>query len=83
MRIKKFFGYSENALMTQVWIAISVYVLVAIIKKRLLLEQSLYEILQMLSIAPFEKDQLVQLFTEQDFGKEIIDSPIQRNLFDL
>jgi len=61
LRIKAFFGTSENAVKTQVWIAISVYVLVAIIKKRLNLDLSLYTILQILSIAVFEKEPIIQI----------------------
>ena len=63
LRIKAFFGTSENAVKTQVWIAISVYVLVAIIKKRLNLDLSLYTILQILSIAVFEKEPIIQILT--------------------
>ena len=55
LRIKRFFGTSENAVKTQVWIAVSVYVLVAVIKKRLAIEASLYTILQVLSVTTFEK----------------------------
>ena len=55
LRIKAFYGTSDNAVKTQVWIAISVYVLVAIVKKELRLERSLYEILQILSLTLFEK----------------------------
>jgi hypothetical protein len=62
LKIKSFWGYSENAVKTQVWIAVSVYVLVAIAKKRYRLEQSLYEILQILSISIFEKMPINQLF---------------------
>lgn len=60
LRIKAFYGTTENAVKTQIWIAISVYVLVAIVKKRLKLEQSLYSILQILSVTLFEKTQLQQ-----------------------
>jgi hypothetical protein len=63
LRIKRFFGTSENAVKTQVWIAVSVYVLVAIVRKRLKLELSLHEMLQILSITPFEKTPLFQLLT--------------------
>jgi len=63
LRIKAFFGTSENAVKTQVWIAISVYVLVAIIRKRLNLDLSLYTILQILSIAIFEKEPMIQILT--------------------
>jgi hypothetical protein len=58
LRIKSFFGTSENAVKLQIWIAVSVYVLVAIIKKRLALSRSLYEILQILSLNLFEKTPL-------------------------
>ena len=64
LRIKAFFGTSENAVHTQIWIAISVYVLVAIIKKRLALEASLYTILQILSVSLFEQVLLNQLFAK-------------------
>jgi IS4 transposase len=64
LRIKSFFGTSINAVKTQIWIAISVYVLVAIIKKELKLERSLHEILQILSILLFEKTSLKQALTE-------------------
>ncbi len=61
LRIKVFFGTSENAVKTQIWIALSVYVLVAIVKKRLNLSASLYEILQILSLTMFERIPLDQL----------------------
>jgi len=61
LRIKAFFGTTENAVKTQIWIAISVYVLVAIIKKRLNLSASLYELLQILSLTLFERIPLIQL----------------------
>ena len=56
LRIKKFYGASENAVKTQIWIAVSVYVLVAIARKRLGLEASLYQILQILSVTLFEEN---------------------------
>ena len=62
LKVKSFWGHSANAVKTQIWIAISIYVLVAIMKKRLGLEQSLYEILQILSISIFEKTPVHQLF---------------------
>jgi hypothetical protein len=62
LRIKSFFGISENAVKTQIWIAVAVYVLIAIVKKRLGISASLYTILQMLSVTIFEKTQLNQLF---------------------
>ena len=64
LKIKAFYGTSENAVKTQIWIAISVYVLIAIIKKRLNLKLSLYTILQILSIALFEKMPILQAFSE-------------------
>lgn len=67
LRIKAFYGTSSNAVKTQIWIAISVYVLVAILKKRLGLEQSLYTILQILSVTLFEKIPILQAFQEEDY----------------
>jgi len=64
LRIKSFFGTSENAVKTQIWIAISVYVLVAIIKKRLNIQHSLYAVLQVLSVTVFEKTSLRELLTD-------------------
>jgi hypothetical protein len=64
LRIKSFFGTSENAVKTQVWIAISIYVLVAIIKKRLKIQHSLYAILQVISVTVFEKVSLSELLTD-------------------
>ncbi len=66
LRIKKFLGTSENAVKTQIWIAVSVYVLVAIVKKRLNLEASLYSLLQILSITLFEKIPLLQALAHDD-----------------
>ena len=67
LRIKSFFGTSENAVKSQIWIAVSVYVLVAILKKRLDLPVSLYTILQTLSLTAFEKTPLLRLFSETDY----------------
>jgi hypothetical protein len=64
LRIKRFFGTSENAVKTQVWIAVATYVLVAIVRKRLKLELSLHAMLQILSVTPFERTPLHQLLTE-------------------
>ena len=64
LRIKAFFGTSENAVKSQIWIAVSVYVLVAIVKKRLKLSASLYEILQILSLTMFERMPLDQLLAQ-------------------
>jgi len=66
LRIKSFFGNTHNAVKTQIWIAISVYVLVAIIKKELKIERSLYEMLQILSISLFEKEPIKQLLTKSN-----------------
>jgi len=82
LRIKAFYGTSENAVKTQVWIAIAVYVLVAIIKKRLVLEQSLYTILQILSITLFEKTLLSQAFAKNNYIKEDDDDYNQLYLLD-
>ena len=67
--IKAFYGTSENAVKTQIWIAISVYVLVAIVKKRLKLERSLYSILQILSVTLFEKTPILQAMTAIDYQR--------------
>jgi IS4 transposase len=64
LRIKAFYGTSENAVKTQVWIAISVYVLVAIVKKELGIERSLHEILQIFSVTLFEKTPIFQALSE-------------------
>ena len=82
MRIKSFYGTSENAVKTQIWIAVSVYVLVAIIKKRLKIDTSLYNILQVLSRTLFEKISLIQLLDKSDNYPVIIEGAIQLNLFE-
>ncbi len=81
LRIKKFYGNSENAVKTQIWIAISIYVLVAIVKKRLELENSLYTILQILSVALFEKTPILQALSREEDIEQIDESCIQLNLF--
>jgi hypothetical protein len=81
LRIKRFFGTSENAVKTQVWIAVAVYVLVAIMRKQLRLPLSMHAILQILSVSPFEKIPLQQLLTETDPGPNPDDSSNQLNLF--
>jgi len=83
LRIKSFFGTSANAVKTQIWIAISVYVLVAIIKKQLKLQHSLYTILQILSVTVFEKVELYQLLTTFEIETDSSDSNNQLSLFDL
>jgi hypothetical protein len=82
LRIKAFYGTSENAVKTQIWIAVSVYVLVAIVRKRLGLEASLYQILQILSVTLFEKAPILQALQPSDFQKESVDSGNQLILFD-
>lgn len=82
LRIKKFFGTTENAVKTQIWIAVSVYVLVAIIKKRLQLEPSLYTILQILSVTIFERIPILQVFTSNAYKTEETMAYKQLNLFD-
>ena len=81
LRIKAFYGTSENAVKTQIWIAISVYVLVAIVKKRLKLDASLYTILQILSVILFEKMPLIQALTIPNTQNENQDFRKQLNLF--
>jgi len=81
LRIKAFFGTSENAVKTQVWIAISVYVLVAIVKKRLHLRPSLYTILQILSISVFEKEPLFHILTNYEHSGLRPEPDNQLNLF--
>ncbi|MBT7951998.1 MAG: IS4 family transposase [Gammaproteobacteria bacterium] len=81
LRIKSFFGTSENAVKSQIWIAISVYVLVAIIKKRLDIETDLYTILQILSLTLFELTPLDQLFMKPDYQEENCVMDNQLNLF--
>jgi hypothetical protein len=83
LRIKAFFGTTENAVKTQIWIAISVYVLVAIIKKQLNLDLSLYTILQILSVTLFEKVSILQVLIEAGYKTENLDSCNQLMLFDL
>ena len=83
LRIKAFYGTSENAVKTQIWIAVSVYVLVAIVRKRLGLELSLYQILQILSLTLFEKTPILQALQPPDSRDDSADSGNQLNLFTL
>jgi len=83
LRIKAFYGTSENAVKTQIWIAVSVYVLVAIIRKRLLLPISLYQILQILSVTLFEKTPILRALYPYDSQEDLFDDPTQLNLFTL
>ena len=82
LRIKSFFGTSENAVKTQVWIAVSVYVLVAIVRKRLGLDASLYETLQILSLTMFETTPLHQLLKLDSLSAISPNMPNQLNLFE-
>ena len=82
LRIKSFFGTSENAVKSQIWIAVSVYVLVAILKKRLNLPASLYEILQILSLTMFERTPLDQLLARTPPSSDQPENPNQLILFD-
>jgi transposase len=82
LRIKKFFGTTENAVKTQIWIAVSVYVLVAILRKRLQLEASLYTILQILSVTIFERIPILQVFSNNEYTSKERMFYNQLNLFD-
>ena len=82
LRIKAFYGTSENAVKTQIWIAVSVYVLVAIVRKRLGLEASLYQILQILSVTLFEKTPILRALQASDFENDLDNSGNQLILFD-
>lgn len=82
LRIKKFYGTSENAVKTQIWIAIAIYVLIAIIKKKLGLERSLYNILQILSVPLFEKTSLLQALSLEAVKEQDNDPCKQLDLFD-
>jgi DDE family transposase/uncharacterized protein DUF4372 len=81
LRIKAFYGTTDNAVKTQVWIAITVYVLVAIVKKRLNIDQSLYSILQVLSVTLFEKTSILRAFSATGAEREKMDSGNQLHLF--
>ncbi|MCJ7581927.1 MAG: transposase, partial [Candidatus Aminicenantes bacterium] len=83
LRIKSFYGISENAVKTQIWIAVSVYLLLAIIKKGLKLDMSLYTFLQILSVTSFEKTHILQVLREFDNSKQPDDYSKQLNLFKL
>jgi hypothetical protein len=82
LRIKRFYGTSENAVKTQLWTAISIYVLIAIIKKRLHLDASLYTLLQILSVTLFEKMPINQAFSEIDHNCEFLVPDNQLTLFE-
>ena len=82
LRIKAFYGTSENAVKTQIWIAVAVYVLVAIVKKRMQIGLSLYKILQISSLTLFEKMPLYQAFAQNDYKNKIATIDNQLKLFD-
>ncbi len=81
LRIKQFYGTTENAVKTQIWTAVATYVLVAIVKKRLKIQASLYEMLQILSLTMFEQTPLDTLFSQIRVGQNDAESPNQLNLF--
>jgi len=83
LRIKAFYGTSENAVKTQIWIALSIYVLVAIVKKRLALDISLYKLLQILSVTLFEKTPISIAVFDVGSQFDAIDDGNQLQLFDL
>jgi transposase len=81
LRIKKFYGTSENAVKTQIWIAISVYVLVAIVRKRLKLEVSLYTLMQVISVTAFEKAAIESMILQMTDDSGLVMDDNQLNLF--
>ena len=81
LRIKKFLGNSENAVKTQIWCAVSTYVLIAIIKKELQINASLYTLLQILSVSVFEKTELSCAFQSTGYSSETLETDNQLNLF--
>ena len=83
LRIKAFYGTSENAVKTQIWIAVSIYVLVAIVRKRLELEASLYQILQILSVTLFEKTPILRALQNSNSPSDLLDHSNQLILFNL
>jgi hypothetical protein len=82
LRIKAFYGTSENAVRTQIWIAVSIYVLVAIVRKGLGLEASLYQILQILSVTLFEKTPILRALQASDSDSDLFHIGNQLILFD-
>ena len=83
LRIKRFFGTSSNAVKTQIWIAVSIYVLVAIVKKRLAPERNLYTLLQILSLSLFEKMPILQAFSQTEYNTKKHENDNQLTLFNL
>jgi hypothetical protein len=81
LRIKSFYGTTENAVKTQVWIAISTYVLIAIMKKRLNMQHSLYEILRVLDLNMFEIVPIADLLGQIPNESQLGDFPVQQDLF--
>jgi IS4 transposase len=81
LRIKQFYGTTENAVKTQIWTAVSVYVLVAIVRKRLKIQASLYEMLQILSLTMFEQTALNMLFSQIQGRQSDTELANQLNLF--
>ena len=81
LRIKKFLGNSENAVKTQIWCAVATYVLIAIVKKEIQIEASLYTLLQILSVSVFEKTELSSAFQSDEYSFEMLDTANQLNLF--
>lgn len=81
LRIKSFYGTSENAVKTQIWIAVSVYLMVAIVKKQLRIKASLYTMLQIFSVSIFERTDINQLLTFYEYKNESMEKSIQLNLF--
>ena len=81
LRIKAFYGTSENAVKTQIWIAVTVYLLIAILKKRLKIEASLYTSLQILSVTAFERTPIKQLLADLNYNNDPFDISNQLNLF--
>ena len=82
LRIKAFYGTSENAVKTQIWIAVSVYVLVAIVRKHVNIGASLYQLLQVFSVTLFEKTPILQALQPDDSQNDLYNSGNQLNLFD-
>ena len=83
LRIKSFFGTSDNCVKTQIWIAITVYVLVAIVKKRLGLGHDLYTLLQIFSLTLFEKTPILDLLQRSQFDLQMLDDVNQLQLLDI
>jgi len=83
LRIKSFFGTSDNSVKTQIWIAVTVYVLVALVKKRLDLKQDLYTLLQIFSLTLFEKTPILGLLQQSQFNLEMLDDVNQLQLLDI